>query len=213
MTRSVQKVSSHTIWKIETFIEGDTTYKTLYIRQWCLSPLQSRHLGTSHSSPSRCQLPYFPESHRWSEISSLSKGILVLGTARSHRASNLGHRGWVTWVVWCFTKNSARDVMHEWACCPDEAANHQLPTAAAFWTMRIVSTEECLSLMQNWMQVHCSTQSFWMGRPHSTHTRSMTSTTPTDQYSEVVIVHTCAFQPMRLGCQVTLMSRKSFSLY
>ena len=32
--------------------------ETLYIGQWCLSPLQSRHLGTSHSSPSHHQLPH-----------------------------------------------------------------------------------------------------------------------------------------------------------
>ena len=31
--------------------------ETLYIRQWFLSPLQSRHRGTSHSSPSHHQLP------------------------------------------------------------------------------------------------------------------------------------------------------------
>ena len=30
----------------------------LCIRQWCLSPLQSRHLGTSHSSPICHQLPH-----------------------------------------------------------------------------------------------------------------------------------------------------------
>ena len=55
-------------------------------------------------SPSAAPL-YFPESHRWSEISSLSKVILVLGKARSHRAPNLGCRGvWVTWIILCFTK-------------------------------------------------------------------------------------------------------------
>ena len=33
------------------------------------------------------------------------------------------------------------------------------------------------------------------------------------QYCEVVIVHTCAFQPTLFGCQVTSMSRKLFSRY
>ena len=42
-----------------------------------------------------------------------------------------------------------------------------------------------------------------MGWPHSTHTHSTASTAPTDWYSEVVIVHTCAFQSTLLGCQVT----------
>ena len=69
--------------------------ETLYIGQGCLSPLQSRHLGTSHSSPNCHQLP-----HRIClnlihglKISSLSKVILVLGKARSHRAPNLGYSG------------------------------------------------------------------------------------------------------------------------
>ena len=36
-------------------------------------------------------------------------------------------------------KISARHVMHEQACCHDEPANHQLPIAAAFWILWIVS--------------------------------------------------------------------------
>ena len=35
--------------------------------------------------------------------------------------------------------------MHEWACCRDEAANHQLPIAVAFWVIQTVSIEECSS--------------------------------------------------------------------
>ena len=74
--------------------------ETLYIGQWCLSPLQSRHLRTSHSSPRvsstvqntlqnpLLELPwaaplYFPESHQQSELSSLSEVTLVLGKASS----------------------------------------------------------------------------------------------------------------------------------
>ena len=49
--------------------------------------------------------------------------------------------------------------MHEQVCCCDEAANHQLPAAAAFWIIWIVSTEECSSLTQNLMQIHCSARS------------------------------------------------------
>ena len=112
--------------------------ETLYI--WCLSPLQSRCLGTSHSFPSisstvqnTLQNPllespsatpfYFPESHWWSEISSLLKVILVLRKARSHRAPNLGCRGcWVTWVIWCFAKklctrcDAWMDMLSWWSC-------------------------------------------------------------------------------------------------
>ena len=110
----------------------------------------------SHS-PSAAPL-YFHESHRQSEISSFSKMILVLGKARSHRAPNLGHSGAESpgWFD-VLPKNSAPDAMHEQARCWDEAANHQLPTAAAFWIIQIVSVEECSSFTQNLMQIHCST--------------------------------------------------------
>ena len=60
------------------------------------------------------------------------------------------------WFDVCL-KTSAWDVMHEWACCCDEAANHQLPIGVAFWINGIVSVEECSNLMQNLKQIHCST--------------------------------------------------------
>ena len=56
-------------------------------------------------------------------------------------------------------KHSEWDVMHEWVCCCDEAANHRLPIAAAFWIIWIVFTDEYSSLMQNLTQIHCSIHS------------------------------------------------------
>ena len=49
--------------------------------------------------------------------------------------------------------------MHEQAHWCDEAANHQLPIAAAFSIIQIVSPQECSSLTQNLMQVHAFTRS------------------------------------------------------
>ena len=126
--------------------------ETLCIGQWRLSPFQSRNRGTSHL-PSAA-LSYFPESHWRSEISSLSKVILVWGKVRSHKAPNLVCSGaespaWfdvlrkISYITW--------DVMHEQVHCYDDTANHQLPIAAAFWIIWI-----CSSLTQNWMQIHCS---------------------------------------------------------
>ena len=188
--QSVQKVSSHVICKIQTFIEEDD--------------LQSRHLGTSHSSPNvsstvqntlqnpLLELPsaapsYFPESHQLSEISSLSKMISVLGKARSCRAPNLGYRGPESpgWFD-VSPKISAQDVMHEPEHCCDEAANHQLPKAVAvfvvlylcilkaslkaFWIIWIVPAEHCSNLMQNLTQICCFISSVILNaRPHSTH--------------------------------------------
>ena len=101
---------------------------------------------------------YFPGSHQLSEISSLSKVILVLGKARSIRVRSLGCRGPESpgWFD-VSPKSSAWDVMHEGAYRHDESANHHLPIATTFWITQMVSTEECSSLTQNIMQIHCST--------------------------------------------------------
>ena len=64
--------------------------------------------------------------------------------------------------------------MHEWACC-DEAANHQLPIAADFWIIRIVSTEECSSLMHNLMQILCSTRAVILNATVTQYTCSLNS--------------------------------------
>ena len=63
--------------------------------------------------------------------------------------------------------------MHELVYCRDEAANHQLPIAAAFCIIQIVSTEECSSLMRNLMQIHCSTRSVILHVMTTQHTCSL----------------------------------------
>ena len=154
--------------------------ETLYIGQWYLSPLQSRHLGTSQS-PSAALL-YFPKSHWQSEISSLSKVILVLGKARSHRAPSLGCRGAESpgWFG-VSLKNSAWDMIRGQTHSHDEAAHHQEPRAAAFWIIQIVPTEEHSSFMGNLMQVRCSTCSVILNSTAPRYTCSlMVSTAPTD---------------------------------
>ena len=137
-------------WKIQ---------ETLYIRQWHLSPLQSRHLGTSHSSNCH-QWPCHSFLNLIQVLKSffLSKVILVLGKARSLRVLNLGSRGAESPGWFDVSQNS----LHEAWCvsqvhCCDEAASHQLPIPVAFWIIWIVSAEECSSLMQNFMQIHWST--------------------------------------------------------
>ena len=44
-------------------------------------------------------------------------------------------------------------MMHEWACCCDEAVNHHLPIAVAIWIIQIDSVDESSSLVQNLMQI------------------------------------------------------------
>ena len=132
--------------------------KTLYIGQWHLSPLQSKHVGTSHTSPSisstvqstlqnptlelpSASLSRFSESHHSSEISSLSKVILVLRKSRSVRMTNLGcsRAESLGWFDFDSPKNSALDMMHERALCWDEAANHQLPQTVTIWVLCLVT--------------------------------------------------------------------------
>ena len=76
---------------------------------------------------------YFPEFHQWSEISSFSKVILVLGKARSLRVPNLGC-GWGAESFGRFDvlPKTAQDMINEWVHRHDEAANHQLPKSVAF---------------------------------------------------------------------------------
>ena len=139
--RSVQKISSHVIWKIETFFEENTRYKKhctwdndasgpFKVGPWDFTQFSQLPLA----APS-----YFPDSHQWSEISSLSKVILVWGKARSCRAWNLSFSGAESFgLLDVSPKNSARDMMHEQVCCHDEAANHQLPIFTAFWIIQFL---------------------------------------------------------------------------
>ena len=140
--------------------------ETLYVGQWCPSPLQSRHLGTSHSSSCHqlsCRIFLNLINGLKSLPSTFGKVILVWGKARNCRAPNLGcwgteSPGWFD----VLPNNSAHYVMHE-------AANHQLSRAAAFWIIPVVSVEEYSSLTQNLMQIRCSTRSVILNNSHTVH--------------------------------------------
>ena len=148
---------------------------TLYTGQCHLNPFKVGTLDLTQFSQSPSAAPsYFPECRWQYEISSLPKVILVLGKAKSHRAPNLGlsvaeSPGWFD----VLPKNSAQDMMHEQAHCCDEAANHQLPIAEAFWIIWIVSAKECLSLMQHLMQIRASTHSVILNATATQYTCSL----------------------------------------
>ena len=105
-------------------------------------------------------------------------------------------------------------MMHEWVWCCDEAADHHLPIAAAFWIIWTVSMEECSSLTQNLMQIDCSSHSITKNVGATQYTCSLYCIYRPHWLVEwVIIVHTCAFQSTLLGCQVTSMLPKPLSLY
>ena len=103
----------------ETFTEEDTRYKKHCTQDNDTSiPFKASTLGPHtvlhrpSASPS-----HFPEFHRWAEISSFSKVILVWGKARSLRAPNLGCRGAESpgWFD-VSPKNSIGDMMYGRVC-------------------------------------------------------------------------------------------------
>ena len=117
---SVQKVFSHVLWKIEIL----KTQGRRDIGQWCLSHPSKEATWdlTQFSQLSSAAPSYFPESHWWSEISSLSKVILVLGRASSCRAPNLGcsrveSPGWfdVSQKI-CIRHDARVGVLSWWSC-------------------------------------------------------------------------------------------------
>ena len=53
-----ESIQPHTMTIRGIYWRSYKIQETLYTGQWCLSPLQNRHLGTSHNSSNRHQLPH-----------------------------------------------------------------------------------------------------------------------------------------------------------
>ena len=67
------------------------------------------------------------------------KSDFTFGKSQKSQGTNLSCRGAESPGRFdVLSENSARDVMDELTHCPDEAANHQLPVAEAFWITGIV---------------------------------------------------------------------------
>ena len=138
---------------------------------------ESRHFGTSHSSPSHHQQPcrsclnltdgwnLFP----FKDDFSFGKSQKSQGTQSGHRGAESPGRLDVS------PKNFVRDSMHERTHCCVEAAGHQLPIAVAFRIIWIVFAEECSSLTQNLMQIPCSSCSVILNATATEYTCSLGS--------------------------------------
>ena len=106
-TRSVQKVSSHVLWKIETFIEEDTRYKKHCTQDNDTSvPFKVGTLGLHTVLPIAisCHIVFSWISFTvWNLC--LFKGDFSFGKNQKSQGTKSGiSGGWVTWVIWCFTK-------------------------------------------------------------------------------------------------------------
>ena len=102
--------------------------ETLYIGQWRLSPLQSRHLGTSHGSPNCHQLPChifwislmvwnlfpfkvdftFEKSQKWQVAKS---GLSHLGDWCFAKKLCMRHDAWAGMLLWW---SCLSPVAHSW---------------------------------------------------------------------------------------------------
>ena len=157
--------------------------ETLYIGQWHLSRLQSRHLGTSHSSPSCHQLPHLI-------FLNLIDGVKSLPFQRwfqfGEKPEVTGHQiwaveGWVPWVIWCFTKNlcTRRDAwaraLSWWSCQSLVAHSFGLlnhPNSFPGGMFKLNAKFDADSLLSLLSHFECDR--------HDTHAHSMQSISPTD---------------------------------
>ena len=98
---------------VNVFIFHITWLDTFWTMTPQSPPKQAPWDLTQFSQLSSAVSLYFPEFHPWSEISSLSRVILVLGKARSCRAQNLGCK-WADHLGdLMFYQKTAQNVRHE----------------------------------------------------------------------------------------------------
>ena len=172
--RSFQNISSHVIWNTDIYWRRYKTQETLYIGQWHLSPLQSRHLGISHSSPYHHQLPCDIFLNLTNGLKSLpfQRWFYFWEKTEVARCQICAVAGLSHLADLMFLQRTLHSELHQWMCC-DKAAS-QLPIAPSFWLMGIVSTEECSGLTQTLMQTRWSSCSvIRMQGPHTTYTYSL----------------------------------------
>ena len=180
---SVQKVSGHVLLENRDIYWRYKIQETLYIGKWGFSLLQSRHLEISHSSPNNHQLPHCI-------FLNLIDGLKSLPFQRWfwfwEKPEVTGHQIWaVGWLSHLGDLMFCKKTLHKMWCISVlvvmmKLPVHQLPIAVAFWIIWIVAVEECSRLMENLVQIRCSTCSFWVWQLYSTHAHSIASTTPTD---------------------------------
>ena len=105
--RSVQKASSHILWKIETLIEEDTRHKKHCTQDNDTSdPFKVGSLGPHTDLPVAISCPvifFWISAKVWNLFP--FKGDFSFGKSQKSQGTKSGlYGGWVTWVIWCFAK-------------------------------------------------------------------------------------------------------------
>ena len=158
--------------------------ETSHIGQWCLSPLQSRHLGASHNSP--VFVGYSLDTFN------------MLRCSACCRPSRM----WIT-----FYRLSA---IFEAFVSPFNLCCTHYIIPKAFWTTWIISAKECSSLTTIWCRFAAlHFQSFWMWGPHITRAHSIVFTNPTDCYGKSSLFTHAHSSPLTLAARLY----KPLSLY
>ena len=165
------------------------------------APWDLTQFSQSPSAASSC----FPESHWWSGISSLSKAILVLGKARSRRHQTWAVAGLSHLGALMFSKIT----LHETWCMSRHVVVMKLPVTSR---PQLQPSNHLNSFHRGMFKINKTWCRFIALLSHF-ECDNHTLHSLTDQYSEVVIVHACASQSRLLGCRVTSMSCKLFSLH
>ena len=130
---------------------------------------------------------------------------LVLGKSRKHRASNLGCRGWVTWVNWWFIKklcerHDAWAGVLSWSC--------QSAVAYSFGLLNHPNSF-CGGMFKLNAKFDADLLLYSLGHferdSHTVHMLTQWHLLPPQTSTMKSIVHACTFQSTLLGCQVTFM--------
>ena len=132
----------------------------MYTGQCHTVPFKVGSLGPHAVLPVTINCPIiFPRisSMVWNQF--LFKGDFSFAKTRNSRVPNLGYRGAES-PGWSDVSPRA---LHKMWCTSGHVVVRKLPIrlsrAVAFWIIWVVSAEECWSLMQNLIQIRCSTHS------------------------------------------------------
>ena len=152
---SAPKVSSHVLWKIETFTEEDTRYKEQCTQDHDTSvSFKVGSLGPHTCPPIAISCPVVFSWISWMVWNLFPfKGDLSFGKSQKLQSAKSGLQGAESpWWFDVLPKNSSLDVLSWWSYQSPVAHSCSLLNLNSFW-------EEYSNLMWNVMQIYCSTHS------------------------------------------------------